>query len=133
MQSIRKAEVRYDENLENRLNHWAAWVIKINCGESGYPSKSTMYDIYRMGGYVGKSIPKSTCLLQMSKWADEMNGLINRLKTERPVLSEAIYLHYTTRLNKKTLAKEIGVSPRTLRERVKCGKDWLSDELSKNT
>ena len=104
-------------------------MVKINKGDVGYPSKSLMHDIYLMGGYVPKCEPQSRGPVIMGDLADEMNGKINQMKLKHPSWAEAIYFHYTTRVNKRKLANELGISTRTLRERTQRGKEWLSERI----
>jgi hypothetical protein len=121
---MRKNEL--DMEFEAYLWIWAAWIIGIHLGEMGWPKENPLSKFAKVGFTPPCSNPASKPLI-FNPRAEMVNRYINVLIRIHPEWADAVYAHYTSdrSKNQKAMAKERNISPRTFRDRLKRGRDWL--------
>lgn len=123
----RNTEVGYI--LEMRLQHWAAWVIKINLGEEGWPNESTLVKIAK--GLIKNDNQFRTSMIPFSNpKAEEINGYINQMQRDFPSYADALRCYYLSRDKAKEIAQERKIATRTFYHRVKNAKNYIADKLT---
>lgn len=118
--------MNYD--LEVRLNNWARWVVKITEGEIGYP-KESITSYFSTYGFVPLNHVKTSSNPLNSPREEEINTVINQMALQFPQYSKAIYSSYVAKGKRADVAKGLGISTRTLRDRVQNAKIWMSAKI----
>jgi hypothetical protein len=115
-------------NLEVRLRKWAVWVLKIADGSLGFPPESVIAGFSKYG-FIPSTLVKSSSNPLNSPREEEVNTVINQMAQYFPNYSTALYNSYLAKCKHAELAKSMGISTRTLRERVQKAKIWISARL----
>jgi len=115
--------------IENRLNHWAAWVVLFEKNLLGYPKESIIAKF--QDGYVhdknrsrGSIEPYRQNIL-----AENVNTAYNRLKEYAPAQANAIYVYYIERAHIKTYAEKNKMSVSTFYKHLRAARLWLDAEI----
>lgn len=109
--------------VEIMLEEWAQW--SNNCAENlSYPGQSNIFSLMELGIMVKPTYGPKPIL--ENPIAEKMDMWILRLKRYKPVEADAIIFYYLSGWMKEKLAKQLGISVRTLNQRIETAKIFLS-------
>ncbi len=114
--------------IEHRLVGWAHYKLDLNNGHIGYPSKNIILSIN--GGSGARYPTTGTCLIYKYSDHQQTEGWIREMGREFPHFEDVINIYYTTRWQVIDVARFLGISKRTLMQRVHDAKLWLSGRLA---
>lgn len=121
---------QYD--VENRLNHWATWLLMFKKNLLGYPSESIISKF--QDGYVQDKHRSrgSTEPYRQNKLAENVNTAYNRLKLYSKSQATAIHIYYIKRVNVKKYAQKKNMSPSTFYKHLRAARLWIEGELERS-
>ena len=94
--------------LEERLDHWARWMLKGQWGGLGYPTQSILYDWLKRG-CVGIKMPRSR-RVPYNEAAEEIEAYVVELSRQEPKPALALCIYYLSRGTIEHKAKEMRTS-----------------------
>jgi DNA-binding NtrC family response regulator len=118
----------FNYGLEIRLRKWAVWVLKIADGSLGFPTEAVIA-CFSKYGFIPSTLAKTSPNPLNSPKEEEVNTVINQMSQQFPQYSVALYNTYLAKGKHSEIAKQMGISARTLRERVQKAKIWMSGRL----
>lgn len=114
--------------VEARLNQWAYYKINLNAGAIGWPSRNL---IVSLGEGRGPRFPTTgVCLILKFDHSQQTDTWVKSLGKLYPDLEDALTIYYTCKLPTNKVAKLLGVSRRTLLQRVHDAKLWLCGRMN---
>ena len=117
-----------DEYLEDRLDEWADWSLRIEDNGLGYPRRTIEARLRDEGGVL---ISGTGCRpLPVHEKAEEMERFIVELYKHKDVLGKALRTQYLEVGTVKYKAKKANTSLSQFKVYVKMAKTWLAGRLS---
>ena len=117
-----------EDDIEDLLHHWARFEFNLRMGNLGYPDKNIISTM--MTGTAAQGVPGSRCLISQYSKAQQVSFWIVSLGQHNYAFREAIELFYLSKSHPADIAKGLGISVRTYRQRVHDAKLWLAGRLS---
>lgn len=114
--------------VEQRLVQWASYRLRLDNNEIGWPSKSVMI---KLSEGCGTRYPTTgVCLIGEYDLSAQTDYWLQCMGREFPEYRDAIQIYYTTKMHPNKVAKLLGISRRTLNQRIQTAKIWLCGRLA---
>lgn len=116
------------QEMEARLAQWAYYKINLNEGGIGWPSRNL---IITLSEGRGPRYPTTgVCLILKFDHSQQTDTWVKAMGKLYPDLEDALTVYYTCKLPPRKIAALLGVSARTLQQRVHDAKLWLCGRLN---
>lgn len=125
----RNNRMRFNDELEARLQHWALWVYSFISGEQGYPKESFLSKCIKQGFQPSKKISRSSSIPFYNQKAEEVNTIFNQLKSISPELADAVFYYYLSKEKVCVLADKRSIAKNTFYKRVREAKKFIGERL----
>lgn len=115
------------QEVEARLAQWAYYRITLLDGAIGWPSKNLIISLSEGRG--ARYPTTGVCLILKFDHSQQTDTWLKSLGKEYPHLQDAITIYYCCKLSTGKVAQILGISKRTLLQRVHDAKLWLGGTL----
>jgi hypothetical protein len=117
--------------LDARLWHWAAWCIKFEKNEMGWPEESATYRFMREGFSNDKNKSRTSSEpYKPHPEAEQVQNLFNLLKLEDCNKADTLYLYYVHNVSVRRMSMAENINWRTVYKRIQAAKTYIANGLS---
>ncbi len=114
--------------VDDRLELWADWYIRIENNGLGYPNKTMEQRLKEHGGLFVKSIgPK---IPPSNHAAEEVEEYVSELFKQNSLLATVLRKNYFEQNTAARKAKQLGISTTQFRVQLAMAKQWMAGRLS---
>lgn len=111
--------------IERRLNFWSYYIYDLFKGNIGWPTQSVL-----LADANGPRYPTTgTCPILKYESCQQVDLWIRQMGSEYPLYEQVVYNYYLSKSPVNVIARRMGISRRTMEQRLHDAKLWLSGRL----